>query len=413
MSKFTDYFPTAGGGAGGGGGLTNTYAAFHVNDGTVTGFPLTAGYTPSTGVYEHPEGGVFLKTGHTLKDQGSTYSNSVITGLAHSERAAPTPNPVATANPYSLSYADASTGYGTITITSKLHYVPTDGLGTIYLTYLQPSGYSNQNYTHRTQILRWEKQADGSFIQGSNLVMQVVSTANHYPSGISYDPVNQLWVCIVYHGGNDAFNPLQIYTASSIDGAWTLRASRLPPLADPAASRASQQYDNYFFDLTNFAVTTWTDQGFVYWNLRNRASGHSGSYTMAFNTSTNAITGNNDNTGNTQVVITPRFGSGVRTDGTVYSTRQSTGFTSFSDTALTTQTATFSDTTVGLQFGNDWVIIAGKPYNVSDLNDGEGFRLIEWSFSGINIIGDGTARTLTTITGLSGNLAQTVFFKIG
>jgi hypothetical protein len=411
MANFSNYFPIPSSG-GGGGGLTNTYAAFHVNDGTVAGFPLTVGYTPSTGVYEHPEGGVFLKTGHTLKDQGSTYSNSVITGLAHSERAAPTPNPVVTTDPYSTTIRNASTGYATISIPSKLHYVPTDGLGTIYLTYLQSNNFSNNNFNHQPAILRWEKQADGSFIQGSNLVMQVVSTANHYPSGISYDPVNQLWVGIVYHGGNDAFNPLQIYTASSPDGAWTLRASRLPPLADPNASRASQQYDNYFFDLNN-EVTTWTDQGFVYWNLRNRASGHNNSYIMAFNTSTNAITGNNDNTGNTQVVITPRFGPEVRTDGTVYSTRQATGFTSFSDTALTTQTATFSDTTVGLQFGNEWVIIAGKLYNVSDLNDGEGFRLIEWSFSGINIIGDGTARTLTTITGLSGNLAQTVFFKIG
>ena len=412
MSKFTDYFPTAGGGAGGGGGLTNTYAAFHVNDGTVIGFPLTVGYTPSTGVYEHPEGGVFLKTGHTLLDQGSTYSNSVITGVAHSERAAPTPNPVATSNPYSLQYADASTGYGTVTITSKLHYAPTDGLGTIYLTYLQPADMSNQGFTHRTQILRWEKQADGSFIQGSNLVMKVVSTTNRYPGGISYDPVSQLWICIGYHGGNSSGTPLQIYTASSVDGTWTARASRLPPLSNPSASRESQLSDNYFFGLGG-SIATWVDQGFFYWSLRNRASGHNNSYIMAFNPSTNAITGNNDNTGNTQVVITPRFGSGVRTDGTVYSTRQATGFTSFSDPALTTQTGILSDTTVGLQFGNDWVIIAGKLYNISDLNDGEGFRLIEWSFSGINIIGDGTARTLTTITGLSGNLAQTVFFKIG
>ena len=59
MSNFSTYFPIPS--SGGGSALTNTYSSFHVTS-------TTAGYDPSTGIYNHPEGGVFLQTGFLSSD---------------------------------------------------------------------------------------------------------------------------------------------------------------------------------------------------------------------------------------------------------------------------------------------------------------------------------------------------------
>ena len=78
MSKFTDYFPTSGGGGTGGASAVNTYASFHVNDGTGA-FPLTENYVPSTGVYTPGNGDdVYLKTGKLIL-QGTDYTGASIT----------------------------------------------------------------------------------------------------------------------------------------------------------------------------------------------------------------------------------------------------------------------------------------------------------------------------------------------
>lgn len=71
MSNFTDFFPT---------GLpVNSYAPFFISG---TGNP--AGYNATTGLYTHPNGDVWLKTGNTITSSGtnpypsSTYSSSFI-----------------------------------------------------------------------------------------------------------------------------------------------------------------------------------------------------------------------------------------------------------------------------------------------------------------------------------------------
>ena len=80
MSDFTDFFPVAGTTSGGGGSASavNTYASFHINDGTGA-FPVTENYVPSTGVYTPGNGDdVYLKTGKLIL-QGTDYTGASIT----------------------------------------------------------------------------------------------------------------------------------------------------------------------------------------------------------------------------------------------------------------------------------------------------------------------------------------------
>lgn len=66
MSNFTDFFPT---------GLpVNTYESFYVS---ATGNPT--GYDATTGLYTHPNGDYWLKTGKILVNQTATYPNASTT----------------------------------------------------------------------------------------------------------------------------------------------------------------------------------------------------------------------------------------------------------------------------------------------------------------------------------------------
>lgn len=64
------------GGGGGASGL-NSYAIFHVSDGSST-IPVTPGYNPTTGIYTPADGsGTYLKTGKLV--DGTTYPNATVT----------------------------------------------------------------------------------------------------------------------------------------------------------------------------------------------------------------------------------------------------------------------------------------------------------------------------------------------
>ena len=70
MSKFTDYFPSAG--SGGGGGGINSYAPFKVE---ATGNPV--GYDSTTGVYTNPvDDSIWVKTGDAVLALQSVYPNA-------------------------------------------------------------------------------------------------------------------------------------------------------------------------------------------------------------------------------------------------------------------------------------------------------------------------------------------------
>jgi hypothetical protein len=68
MSDYTDFFPAA---SGGGGVAINSYTPFLAQS---TGNP--SGYNSSTGLYTHPDGNYYLKSGKTLAGVASTYPNA-------------------------------------------------------------------------------------------------------------------------------------------------------------------------------------------------------------------------------------------------------------------------------------------------------------------------------------------------
>ena len=71
MSNFSQYFPAASSGGGSGGTPINGYTPFLV---TGTGNP--SGYDATTGLYTHPDGTFWLKTGNTIVDNSSTYPSA-------------------------------------------------------------------------------------------------------------------------------------------------------------------------------------------------------------------------------------------------------------------------------------------------------------------------------------------------
>ena len=90
------------------------------------------------------------------------------------------------------------------------------------------------------------------------------------------------------------------------------------------------------------------------------------------------------------------------------------GFSSFADGTTTTVDETFTDTTANISFGNSFAIDSDNNILAfANLDDGNGIILFKWSFTASDLIGDGAVRTITTISGMSSNLSQTVFFKIG
>ena len=71
MSKFTDYFPSSGGSGVGSGIPINSYAPF-----AVYGTSNPTGYDDATGLYTHPDGTFWVKTGRTISGVTSTYPNA-------------------------------------------------------------------------------------------------------------------------------------------------------------------------------------------------------------------------------------------------------------------------------------------------------------------------------------------------
>ena len=74
MSNFSQYFPASSGG-GSGGTPINGYTPFLVS---ATGNPT--GYDSATGLYTHPDGTFWLKTGNTIADTTSAYPSATKTG---------------------------------------------------------------------------------------------------------------------------------------------------------------------------------------------------------------------------------------------------------------------------------------------------------------------------------------------
>ena len=71
MSDFTDFFPVSGGSGVGSGIPINGYFPFIVSS---TGVPT--GYDSTTGLYTHPDGTFWVKTGNTILGQPSDYPNA-------------------------------------------------------------------------------------------------------------------------------------------------------------------------------------------------------------------------------------------------------------------------------------------------------------------------------------------------
>ena len=389
MSNFSTYFPIPS--SGGGSALTNTYASFHVTS-------TTAGYDPSTGIYNHPEGGVFLQTGFLSSDV-TTYPNAVKTGASYSERIGATGE---------STVGIMNSGAPSVLSPPAMHYV--DSEDTIYLTYYQLQGNIQQN-NPVTLIPSWTKQSDGIYTRNADKTLPAVASGR-YLREIIWDPTNEVWVGLEYNykGTIDTNRQVTFWTCDTIDGTWVFRAGQTNPLAfpDEAASSSNNQ------SLTRFK----TDQDTGYrWNLRVwdglvycflRPVAIPSDYQISFNASTYAIVGS---TGNSATVPISFY---RKQQGNKSIQLITDGFSSFADGTTTTVDETFTDTTANISFGNSFAIDSDNNILAfANLDDGNGIILFKWSFTASDLIGDGTVRTITTISGMSSNLSQTVFFKIG
>ena len=388
MSNFSTYFPIP---SSGGSALTNTYASFHVTS-------TTAGYDPSTGIYNHPEGGVFLQTGFLSSDT-TTYPNAVKTGASYSERIGATGE---------STVGIMNSGAPSVLSPPAMHYV--DSEDTIYLTYYQLQGNIQQN-NPVTLIPSWTKQSDGIYTRNADKTLPAVASGR-YLREIIWDPTNEVWVGLEYNykGTIDTNRQVTFWTCDTIDGTWVFRAGQTNPLAfpDEAASSSNNQ------SLTRFK----TDQDTGYrWNLRVwdglvycflRPVAIPSDYQISFNASTYAIVGS---TGNSATVPISFY---RKQQGNKSIQLITDGFSSFADGTTTTVDETFTDTTANISFGNSFAIDSDNNILAfANLDDGNGIILFKWSFTASDLIGDGAVRTITTISGMSSNLSQTVFFKIG
>jgi len=401
MGNFSTYFPIPSSG-GGGGALTNTYASFHVTS-------TTPGYDPSTGIYNHPEGGVFLQTGF-LSSDATTYPNAVKTGASYSERIGAVPNPIINSSAAWPDYSKPILTSGTPTVLSPpaMHYV--DSEDTIYLTYYQLQNQI-QNNAPETLIPSWTKQSDGIYTRNADKTLQAVASGR-YLREIIWDPTNEVWVGLEYNYKGLPFRTGQVtfWTCDTIDGTWVFRAGHSCPLAYP--DEASNSTDNE--SLTRFYTGQDTDKrwrlrvwdGVVYCYLR--PQGIPSHYNISFNASTYAIVGS---TGNSAPLPISYY---RKQQGNKSIQRITNGFSSFADGTTTTVDETFTDTTANIVMGTSFAIDSDDNILAfADLDDGNGLVLFKWSFTATDLIGDGTIRTVTTISGMSSNLSQTVFFKIG
>jgi hypothetical protein len=221
MGNFSNYFPIpSSGGGGGGGGLTNTYATFNVDDGSDPSRPVTPGYVPATGLYTHPDGGVYLEQGKTFMDTNNEYPNATVQGSLNYQFTQPDSDPTNT------------------TTDQKLHFVPGGHplggtYGTIYSTY---ANTWHSAHRLRATVQRWVRQADGTFIKGTNGAMNYAGSQGSPPHNVSYDTTNQIFVAIKTTLTHDQVshisNNYNIYTHTTpfrFDGAaaslWTQRAT--------------------------------------------------------------------------------------------------------------------------------------------------------------------------------------------
>ena len=289
-----------------------------------------------------------------------------------------------------------------------MHYV--DSEDTIYLTYYQLQGNIQQN-NPVTLIPSWTKQSDGIYTRNADKTLPAVASGR-YLREIIWDPTNEVWVGLEYNykGTIDTNRQVTFWTCDTIDGTWVFRAGQTNPLAfpDEAASSSNNQ------SLTRFK----TDQDTGYrWNLRVwdglvycflRPVAIPSDYQISFNASTYAIVGS---TGNSATVPISFY---RKQQGNKSIQLITDGFSSFADGTTTTVDETFTDTTANISFGNSFAIDSDNNILAfADLDDGNGIILFKWSFTASDLIGDGIVRTITTISGMSSNLSQTVFFKIG
>ena len=400
MSNFSTYFPIPS--SGGGSALTNTYASFHVTS-------TTAGYDPSTGIYNHPEGGVFLQTGFLSSDT-TTYPNAVKTGASYSERIGAVPNPIIDSSKSFPDYSKPILGSGSPSqLQPAMHYV--DSEDTIYLTYYQLQGNIQGNSAPVTLIPSWTKQSDGIYTRNADKTLPAVASGR-YLREIIWDPTNEVWVGLEYNYKGLPFSTGQVtfWTCDTIDGTWVYRAGHSCPLYFPDESaNSSDNLANTRFQTSGDTEYRWNLRvwdGLVYCFLRPR--GIPSDYQISFNASTYAIVGS---TGNSATVPISFY---RKQQGNKSIQLITDGFSSFADGTTTTVDETFTDTTANIVMGNSFAIDSDDNILAfADLDDGNGLVLFKWSFTALDLIGDGTVRTITTISGMSSNLSQTVFFKIG
>lgn len=401
MSKFTDYFPTAGGGAGGGGGLTNTYAAFNVQDGSVPNIPTSPGYNPTTGVYEHPEGGVFIQTGFEVPN--SIYPNATVNATRHSTA-------ITTNN---IGGADVPGSNN-----SRMHFIAAGNsqagpYGSIYI--IPRTSITSSN------ILRYDKNADGSYTQIA--FTPSISTFpdplnDHTPRTIKmivWDPSANLWVGIVgpvyYYNsswaaqgytspgdGNTASATGRTVTTPTLDGgAWTSVGYH-----NISGGRLDLSDGVYFNGAVYFRIESTYNQGNAFSYLTVTTTGGTSTVTSTANPAIGTASGHS------------QIEQSAKSYGVNFIRRLNETFTIFSDVAQTTQTATFVGTEPGLDVVAFEIIDGEIIAFCTTTAQGSGYTFRSFSPTAIEMLGDSTPRTFDpTALGLSGTLAHTVFYKIG
>ena len=418
MSNFSQFFPaSSGGGTAGGGGLTNTYAAFNLNDGSDATRPVSPGYVPTTGFYTHPDGGVYLEQGKTFRDVSNTYPNATIQGSLNHNFAQPDSDPTNT------------------TTDERMHFVPGGHplggtYGTIYSTMVNSWHVS---FLGRTTVQRWVRQADGTFIKGTSGYMNNAGSQVSPPQNVVYDTTNQIFVAIkttmtnAQAGTGQISNNYNIYTHTTpfrFDGAaaslWTQRAT-IP-------SVGASGTNNCYYPLATPPMFFSGNTGLTYIQPLQSANGNGIQTNSSFNASTYS-----------RIAATLPHRVDVLEDGSRYLRGGgTTGFNQYSDGSATTLTDTFTDSTPGLGItsyknnlfggvppGGGSTINPYWPTFVVPVSGGDivsqasissnsrGTQLYDFSFTATPFIGDGQVPGAITIPGITNPLPQTLFYKIG
>ncbi len=409
MSNFTDFFPSSGGAGG-----VNSYSVFSVSDGT-SGLPVTEGYNSSTGIYEHPVGGVYLQTGFTAV-QGTDYPNATVQDIRNNtelirEVAASSggintsPNGIGITNlrARSLWNPDNQTLYvndfqasdgrvpfplfpilrnanGTWTSQSTIQIPIINGATIIAL------GYNSNNGVY----VGFFRVADTQFqAQYSTDLVTWTSYAVNYPwqnnsGGLSFgrtgSSVNQRMPTIWNDG--DSMN-LRMITSGGTSIYVRLDCSFSQTAAIPASnfSYAERQPNRVIAPFVNFGTPTFFGGS--------AGSEKSGGVPFAYD-GTNWYTVRNIN-----------GSGGVIQRSSVFGTASS--YVDY-----------ITDNTAGLIISSLQAISTTELVGVAQPGSGAPFGLLKFSTTASNIIGDGAARTFTpTGAGLNAALTQTVFLQIG